>query len=75
MDFDSMDRLMEDRSLGIVTVLLLAEGGYAPVNTRRWIGGWNPRLALLSATEGDELAGRTRRRWRRWRDTSFYGQT
>ena len=55
MDFESMDRLMQDPSLGSVTALLLAEGGYAPVNTREWVERWNPRLALLSVAAGDAL--------------------
>lgn len=55
MDFESMDRLMEDPSLGAVTVLLLAEGGYAPVNTRQWVERWNPRFVLLSVAAGDAL--------------------
>ncbi len=33
----------------------MADGGYAPVNTRAWIERWNPRLALLSVTAGDDL--------------------
>ena len=36
-------------------ILQLADGGYAPVNTREWIERWNPRLALLSVAAGDEL--------------------
>ncbi len=55
MDFESMDILLKEHSPGPVTVLLLAEGGYAPVNTREWIERWNPRLALLSVAAGDKL--------------------
>ncbi len=55
MDFESMDSLLEERSLGPVTALLLAEGGYAPVNTREWIERWDPRLVLLSVAAGDAL--------------------
>ncbi len=55
MDFESMDILLKEHSPGPVTVLLLAEGGFAPVNTREWIERWNPRLALLSVAAGDKL--------------------
>ena len=34
MDFESMDSLLEDESLGAVNIQLLAEGWYAPLITR-----------------------------------------
>ena len=55
MDFESMEALMEDHSLEPVTVLQLADGSYAPVNTREWIERWNPRLVLVSVAAGDAL--------------------
>jgi competence protein ComEC len=53
MDFESMDSLMHEDELGPVTALLLAESGYAPVNTRGWIDRWKPRVVLLSVAADD----------------------
>lgn len=53
LDFESMETLINERSLTTVTALLLAESGYAPVNTREWIAHWNPTAALLSVDAGD----------------------
>jgi len=53
LDFESMETLINERSLTMVTALLLAESGYAPVNTREWIARWNPTAALLSVDAGD----------------------
>jgi competence protein ComEC len=36
-----------------VSALLLAESGYAPLNTAEWIDRWRPQLALLSVAAGD----------------------
>lgn len=55
MDFESMDRPVGDRNPETVTILLLADGGYAPVNTSELIRRWKPRLALLSVAAADEL--------------------
>ena len=37
LDFESMEALLKDRSQPSVTALLLTNGGYAPLNTPRWI--------------------------------------
>jgi competence protein ComEC len=57
LDFESLEALMAERGLGTVTALLLAEGGYAPLNTPEWIARWRPQVVLLSVAAGDE-AGR-----------------
>ena len=49
-DFESL-RMGED--IGRVTVLLLADNGYAPLNPPDWITNLNPRLALLSIAPDD----------------------
>jgi hypothetical protein len=36
-----------------MTALLLADGGYAPLNPEEWIARWGPRWVLLSVTAGD----------------------
>jgi len=35
-----------------VTALLLASGGYAPLNPPEWIERWGPKLVLLSVAAG-----------------------
>jgi beta-lactamase superfamily II metal-dependent hydrolase len=54
LDFDSMEALMKDHRLTTMTALLLADGGYAPLNPPEWIERWQPQLALLSVAAGDE---------------------
>ncbi len=55
LDFESMQELLHDstHSLG-VTALLLAEGGYAPLNPPEWLAHWNPQVVLLSVAAGDQ---------------------
>ncbi|MEA3440177.1 MAG: ComEC/Rec2 family competence protein [Chloroflexota bacterium] len=53
LDFEAMDSLLEERELTTVTAMLLAESGFAPVNTREWIARWNPQVLLLSVDAGD----------------------
>jgi competence protein ComEC len=53
LDFDSLDALMKDARQGPVTALLLAEGGYAPLNPPEWIARWQPQAALLSVGAGN----------------------
>jgi competence protein ComEC len=49
-DFESL-RMGE--AVGRVTVLLLADNGYAPLNPSVWITNLNPRLILLSVAPDD----------------------
>jgi competence protein ComEC len=53
LDFETMEALQDDRHLTQVTALLLADSGYAPVNTPGWVARWNPTVALLSVGAGD----------------------
>lgn len=53
LDFDNMERLSGDQTLPPVTVLLLSESGYAPLNSRDWIERWHPQLILLSVAADD----------------------
>ena len=53
LDFESMQALMKDKSQEPVTALLLAESGYAPLNTAGWIDRWRPQVLLLSVAAGD----------------------
>jgi beta-lactamase superfamily II metal-dependent hydrolase len=36
-----------------VTALLLASGGYAPLNPPEWMERWGPQMVLLSVAAGD----------------------
>ena len=53
LDFDSMAALIKDHNLSPMTALLLADGGYAPLNPPEWIERWQPQVALLSVAAGD----------------------
>ena len=54
MDFDALAQLerQADRWAPL-TALLLADGGYAPLNPPEWIARWRPRLLLLSVRPAD----------------------
>jgi competence protein ComEC len=54
LDFAGMQSLTADRTLTSVTSLLLADGGYAPLNTPEWLARWDPRIVLLSVEAGDK---------------------
>ncbi len=56
LDFETLDGLEHGEAIGQVSVLMLAEGGYAPLNPPAWIGALRPRLAVLSVA-ADDYAG------------------
>jgi competence protein ComEC len=49
LDFEMMESLHP----GAMTVLLMPESGYAPLNTPEWLASLQPQLALLSVAAGD----------------------
>jgi len=53
MSFETMDSLFNRVDLSPLSALLLAESGYAPLNTGEWIDFWRPELVLLSVAAGD----------------------
>ena len=53
MSFEAMDELREGASIGPVSVLSLADSGYAPSNPPEWVSNLNPELILLSVEAGD----------------------
>jgi len=53
IDFDTLEDLQDDPSLGEVTALLLAESGYTPANPVEWIEKLSPQVVLLSVAAGD----------------------
>ena len=56
-DADSQESIGMGADVGPVTVLLLAEQGYAPLNQPEWISNLRPQLTLLSVA-ADDPAGR-----------------
>lgn len=53
MSFDALDELGYGENLGGVSVLLLADSGYAPSNPEDWIVNVNPQLAVVSVSAAD----------------------
>ena len=53
MSFEALDELRNGASVGPVSVLSLADSGYAPSNPPEWIINLNPELILLSVEAGD----------------------
>jgi hypothetical protein len=53
MSFDEMDALDDGRRIGRVSVLLLADSGYAPLNPPEWVANLQPQVALLSVSLKD----------------------
>jgi len=54
MSFEALDELHEGADIGPVSVLSLADSGYAPSNPAEWIANLNPELILLSVSAADE---------------------
>ena len=50
MDFDS---LAKTQDLGAMSLLLLPDAGYAPLNPPEWIAALDPQLAILSVAADD----------------------
>jgi competence protein ComEC len=53
MSFEALDELQDGASVGPVSVLLLADSGYAPSNPPEWIENLNPELIVLNVAAGD----------------------
>jgi competence protein ComEC len=54
MSFEALDELHEGADIGPVSLLSLADSGYAPSNPPEWIANLNPELILLSVSAADE---------------------
>jgi competence protein ComEC len=52
-DFDSFESLNYGQSIGPVSVLLLADSGYAPSNPPEWLDALQPQILVLSVEAGD----------------------
>ncbi len=55
MSFDALDSISLDESLAPLTALLLAESGFAPLNSEAWISSLDPQLVVLSVSAGNFL--------------------
>jgi len=53
MSFEALDELRNGVSVGPVSVLSLADSGYAPSNPPEWIVNLNAELVVLSVAAGD----------------------
>lgn len=53
INFEDLEALETGRQIGPVSALLLAEGGYAPINPPDWIKNLNPQVLMLSVASGD----------------------
>jgi len=54
MSFEALDELRNGADVGPVSVLLLADSGYAASNPPEWITNLNPELVVLSVSAADE---------------------
>jgi competence protein ComEC len=54
MSFEALDELQDGASVGPVSVLSLADSGYAVSNPPEWIINLNPELAVLSVDAADQ---------------------
>lgn len=50
MSFDSQAKVLGDEKIPPLTALLLADSGYAPLNSRDWIDFLEPQLVILSVS-------------------------
>jgi len=54
MSFEALDELQDGAGVGPVSVLSLADSGYAASNPPEWITNLNPELVVLSVDAADE---------------------
>jgi len=54
MSFEALDALQEGASVGPVSLLSLADSGYAASNPPEWIAHLNPQLVVLSVDAADQ---------------------
>jgi len=53
MNFTALEELKYGEDIEMVSALLLADSGYAPINPPEWIANLNPQLIILSVAAGD----------------------
>jgi hypothetical protein len=53
LDFDSLKALHDGLAVGRVELLLLADGGYAPLNPPEWLAQLDPAVIWLAGNAAD----------------------
>ena len=54
MNFTALEDLKYGQNIEKVSVLLLGDSGYAPINPPEWIANLSPQLVILSVAAGDK---------------------
>lgn len=54
MNFTALEELKYGEEVKQVSLLLLADSGYAPINPPEWIANLNPQLIVLNVAAGDK---------------------
>jgi competence protein ComEC len=54
MNFESLEELKYGEELGKVSLLLLGDSGYAPVNPPAWLANLNPQIVIISVAANDQ---------------------
>jgi len=54
MNFTALEELKYGEEIKKVSLLLIADSGYAPINPTEWITNLNPQLIILSVAAGDK---------------------
>lgn len=54
MNFSALDELNYGKDIEALSLLLLGDSGYAPINPPEWIANLKPQLIILSVAAGDK---------------------
>ena len=54
MNFTALEELKYGEDIKKVTLLLIADSGYAPINPPEWVTNMNPQIIVLSVAAGDK---------------------
>jgi len=54
MNFSALEELKNGEEIGMASLLLLGDSGYAPINPPEWVANLNPQLIVLSVAAGDK---------------------
>jgi competence protein ComEC len=54
MNFNALEELNYGKDIKTVSLLLIADSGYAPINPPEWITNLSPQLIVLSVAAGDK---------------------
>jgi beta-lactamase superfamily II metal-dependent hydrolase len=54
MNFNTLEELGYGQDMGTMSLLLLGDSGYAPINPPEWIANLSPQLIVISVAAGDK---------------------